>query len=264
MNWSKLVYNISATFTIIVTIVLVIFALTEIVATVYSFTGRTDERDPNDEAEAIPIQVEQSHSRYQRYIPTVLEQWNTLEEFESTAQLVNLLTERDWVSKSVSIQELDYILVLAKQLSSEFFPTVPTELVLAVISVESSFRPDLLGFNDDSGLMQVIPKFHKERIRKYLIDESSDIFDPRVNLSTGMDYLEELLAETEGDIALTLMCYNEGPSRAKKRYFNGVVSGYAEEVIARMEVISDALNRESQERAIESIINSKRGGAIDG
>lgn len=209
-------------------------------------------------------EVAKTHQRYCRYIPTVQEQWNTLNEFESTAGLIEVLTDHDWVSSSVSIQELDYILVLTRQLSNEFFQTVPTELVLAVISVESGFRPDLLGFNDDSGLMQVIPKFHRERISKYLIDETSDIFDPRVNISTGMDYLEELLDTAEGDVALALMSYNEGPSRAKKRYSKGIVSGYAEEVIARMEVISDVLNRERQERVIESIINSKRGGAIDG
>lgn len=251
MNWTKLIGDLAA-----------MLLLSVMVLTLVSNIFAKESIRPTIETDT--TEVAKTRQRYCRYIPTVQEQWNTLNEFESTAGLIEVLTDHDWVSSSVSIQELDYILVLTRQLSNEFFPTVPTELVLAVLSVESDFRPDLLGFNDDSGLMQVIPKFHRERISKYLIDETSDIFDPRVNISTGMDYLEELLETTEGDVALTLMSYNEGPSRAKKRYSNGIVSEYAEEVIARMEVISDVLNRERQERVIESIINSKRGGAIDG
>lgn len=173
---------------------------------------------------------------------TVYELWNHLDEFYQSNQLKQVLTENDWVSNSVGSEDLDHILVMTQQLQDQLFPDVPVEFVLAIISAESSFIQDLHGFNDDSGLMQVIPKWHKERIAKYLWDDSVDIFDVRVNLATGMDYLSELLELADGDYILAAMCYNEGPDKAIPRYRRGSVSAYAEVVYHRMQVIKQALN----------------------
>lgn len=164
----------------------------------------------------------------------VYELWNTIEEFEEVSSLRNLLLDKDWISNTVSMDRLDYILVLVQQCSNEFFPKVQTPLVLAIISVESNFREDLLGFNDDTGLMQVIPKYHKERIKRYLYDEKVDLYDPRLNIMVAMDYLEELLEEFDGDEYAVISAYNMGPDAAKKLLSNGYSSSYTDEVIKRM------------------------------
>lgn len=171
------------------------------------------------------------------YINDSKDLWNTIEEFEQVSSLRKFLLERDWISENVSIDELDYILVLTQQLSSEFFPNVPTPLVLAVISFESGFETDLIGFNEDTGLMQIVPQYHKERIEKYIYNEKVTLCDPRLNIMVGMDYLEELLELSEGDLRLAIMGYNMGPRRASDYYEDGSISRYGEEVMRRMDII---------------------------
>lgn len=171
------------------------------------------------------------------YVNNSKELWNTIDEFEQVSSLRKFLLERDWISKDVAIDELDYILVLTQQLSSEFFPDIPTSLVLAVISVESGFKTDLIGFNEDTGLMQIVPNYHRERIKKYIYNENVTLCDPRLNVMVGMDYLQELLKWSDGDLHLALMGYNMGPTRASDYYERGKITRYGEEVMRRMDII---------------------------
>lgn len=171
--------------------------------------------------------------------PDIYDQWNTIEEFEEVSSLRKFLIEKNWSKEDLSVDELDYILVLIHQCSSEFFPTVPTSLVLAMISVESEFDRDLVGSYNDTGLMQVIPRYHRDRIEKYIYDENIDLHDPRLNIMVGMDFLEELFEEGRGDIEYVVMAYNMGPIRAWKFYDMGIVSSYAEKVLERMDAIQD-------------------------
>ncbi len=175
--------------------------------------------------------------------PDVYDLWNTLEEFEATSSLQDLLVENNWASSNVTVDDLDYILVMVQQIHQTCFPNVPVALVLATISLESSFQKDLEGFSNDSGLMQVIPKWHEDRIAKYAYDEKVDIFDPRLNILVGMDYLNELLTEAEGDVAKALMMYNEGPQKGSRHYTRSGESLYATEVCYRMDIISEFLER---------------------
>lgn len=175
--------------------------------------------------------------------PNSCELWNNISEFEEVSSLRKFLIEREWISENVQIDELDYILVLTRQLQANFFPDVPVPLVLGVISVESGFQKDLNGFSNEIGLMQIIPRYHTERIKKYIYDDNCDLFDPRVNLMVGMDYLNEMLHEFEDDISGALMAYNMGPVRARNLRSNGWVSGYAEDVMERMDEIWIFLER---------------------
>lgn len=175
--------------------------------------------------------------------PDIYDQWNTIEEFEEVSSLRQFLLERYWVSEDVSLDELDYILVLTRQCSEEFFPSVPTSLVLSIISIESGFKRDLIGSNNDTGLMQIIPKFHKDRISEYIYEENVDLTDPRLNVMVGMGYLEELMEWSRGGLDLAIMAYNMGPEKAQKLSNNLIVTSYAEEVMARMEDIETFLER---------------------
>lgn len=177
------------------------------------------------------------------YHKDIYELWNTINEFEEVSSLRALLLEKNWINEDVPIDELDYILVLTRQCSEEFFPTVPTSLVLSMISMESSFRKDLVGFSQDTGLMQIIAKYHRDRIEKYIYEENIDLYDPRLNIMVGMDYLEELIDWANGDIELAVMAYNMGPLRAKLLHLKGVKTSYAEKVLKRMNVIDTFLER---------------------
>lgn len=171
------------------------------------------------------------------YERDIYDLWNTISEFEEVSSLRKFLLERYWISEGVEIDKLDYILVLTQQCSEEFFPNVPTSLALAIISVESGFDSTLRGFSNDTGLMQVIPKYHKDRIERYLWDENVTLYDPRLNVMVGMDYLEELLRWSKGDISKAVMAYNMGPVRATYHFNNNYVSGYTRKVLKRMNAI---------------------------
>ena len=136
---------------------------------------------------------------------TVYDQWNTLSEFEDVSELRSMLIKNDWADERVDLHDLDYILVLTQQLSEEFFPNVPPALALAVISTESGFRSWIQSPRGAEGLMQVVPKWHMERIEKYRYDENVDLYDVRLNVMVGMDYLDYILGEVHGDVAYALM-----------------------------------------------------------
>jgi hypothetical protein len=64
-------------------------------------------------------------------------------------------------------------------------------LILAVIAIESSFRPEAISGTGALGLMQVMPKFHKDKIALHGDDDV--LFAPRPNIRIGAQILHEYL-----------------------------------------------------------------------
>lgn len=108
-------------------------------------------------------------------------------------------------------------------------------LVLAVIERETGYRNvDPNGFGS-TGYMQVIQKWHEERMEKFGV---VDLLDPKGNITVGVDYMTELLQKYQ-DINLALMAYNMGESRAKELWEDGIyTSDYADYIVKREEEIS--------------------------
>ena len=78
------------------------------------------------------------------------------------------------------------------------------ELLEAIIEQESSGNPNSVGVDGDIGLMQVIPKWHRDRMDRLGVDDLTDEYG---NILVATDYLAELFSEYE-DIGTVLMAYN--------------------------------------------------------
>jgi soluble lytic murein transglycosylase-like protein len=82
-------------------------------------------------------------------------------------------------------------------------------LVLAVVQVESGFRPDAISPKGAQGLMQLMPKTAAGL-------GVADAFDPAQNLDGGARYLRQLVTRYEGDLTKALAAYNAGEGAVAK------------------------------------------------
>jgi soluble lytic murein transglycosylase-like protein len=88
-----------------------------------------------------------------------------------------------------------------KEASSAY--RIPTELIHAVISVESNYNPNAVSPKGARGLMQLMPATAKRF-------GSNNATDPRQNILTGSRYLRWLLDFFDEDVELAIAAYNAG------------------------------------------------------
>ncbi len=86
-------------------------------------------------------------------------------------------------------------------------------LVLAVVSVESGFRPQAVSPKGAQGLMQLMPTTASAL-------GVGDAFDPEQNLEGGVRHLGSLLSLYDGDVRRALAAYNAGEGAVARH--NGV------------------------------------------
>ncbi|MBK7237061.1 MAG: transglycosylase SLT domain-containing protein [Sterolibacteriaceae bacterium] len=106
-------------------------------------------------------------------------------------------------------------------------------LLVAIMAVESSFNPIAESPMGAQGLMQVIPRFHQEKI----VDQGSDasLLNPQTNIVVGARVLKEYLVRT-GSMQNALQVYNGATNDA-------VGSMYANKVLAEKQRLEAAAKR---------------------
>ena len=111
------------------------------------------------------------------------------------------------------------------------------ELVLAMIETESGGRAGVISKSGAVGLMQIVPKWHTDRMERLGV---TNIYDPYSNILVGVDYISEL-ASKYNEVPVVLMCYNEGEyGTAIERAERGEFSEYAKKIMARAEKLEEA------------------------
>lgn len=101
------------------------------------------------------------------------------------------------------------------------------ELLEAIIEAESSGNPNAVGADGDIGLMQVVKRWHTDRMKRLGV---YDLKDPYGNILVATDYLAELFEKYE-DVGTVLMEYNGTPNSQSK----GMAGDYTEYALSVME-----------------------------
>ena len=113
-------------------------------------------------------------------------------------------------AKKTACDHMPYIVEQSK--ASNFDPT----LILSIMYVESRFKKKAVSRSGACGLMQLIPKWNKERINGKLVKHSCEkIMEPRRNIRLGVIALKNWL-EATGDLDRALCGYNAGNICRKK------------------------------------------------
>ena len=100
-------------------------------------------------------------------------------------------------------------------------------LIRAVIMQESSWRPDVMGYDGRSvGLMQITLPLAQDYFGHAVTFD--DIAEPDINIHIGAWYLAKLMRRYNGDLNKALDGYNEGPGNVDK----GRDISYSDSVLA--------------------------------
>jgi soluble lytic murein transglycosylase-like protein len=105
-------------------------------------------------------------------------------------------------------------------------------LILAVICVESRFNPVAESTFGAKGLMQIIPKFHKEKLVKHGGDDA--LLDPEVNILVGAQVLREYIRRFGG---------TESGLQAYAGAFEEPTSMYSRQVLSERSRIEQAVSK---------------------
>ena len=102
---------------------------------------------------------------------------------------------------------------------------IDLELLMAIIFVESTYKAKAQSSQGAIGLMQVVPKWHLDKIKEY--GDVDVLYDIRTNIAIGTAILMEYL-EKEGNIRQALHRYNGSKDDKTLKYSNRVLKKYNE------------------------------------
>lgn len=117
-------------------------------------------------------------------------------------------------------------------------------IILAVIAIESRFNPIAESDYGARGLMQVVPRFHLEKLA--LHGGTATVLEPHTNVLVGAQILDEYI-ERAGSLEAGLQLYNgalEDPTRA-----------YAQRVLAERARLTQVLRSATQAPANAALAN---------
>ena len=116
----------------------------------------------------------------------------------------------------------DHILEISNEIGKEY--NICPELLQSIAFQESRFQADAQN-GGCTGLMQVNPAWHEDRMRELGV---TDLYDPEQNMEVAADYLQELFGRYE-DVRTVLMVYHGEAGAVDK----AEASQYADEILER-------------------------------
>lgn len=138
----------------------------------------------------------------------------TLPIYNPNRPLQDLLIQKFNLSQEFASR----IVRLAKQNEYPDFPKV--EDILAIIEIESSYRPEAI-YMGCYGLMMIQKKSHMSKLAdEYTNGNKGGILNPEVNISIGAKVLNEYFNILNRDKKATTLAWNSGVGNYQKKRYN--------------------------------------------
>jgi len=118
-------------------------------------------------------------------------------------------------------------------------------LIIAVIAIESRFNPIAESGMGAKGLMQIIPKFHGDKLEAFGGEQA--VFEPEANIHVGARILKEYLRRT-GNLGIALQMYAGALDDSEDQYTRKVLSEHDR----LRQVIAPSQQRPSRPAAVRS------------
>jgi soluble lytic murein transglycosylase-like protein len=131
-------------------------------------------------------------------------------------------------------------------------------LIMAVIAVESRYNPIAESVMGAKGLMQIIPRFHGDKLAAFGGERA--VFDPEANIRVGTRILKEYFTKT-GNLGIALQMYAGALNDDNDTYTTKVLGEKQrlQQVVANMTGPAPTATRVSQrrERQVESPLGER-------
>ncbi len=122
-------------------------------------------------------------------------------------------------------------------------------LILAVMAVESSFNPIAESVMGAKGLMQIIPEYHRDKL-KSAHGTDLNVLDPETNILAGAKVLREYATKTGEDLAAALRLYGgTGPDPE---------NAYSTRVLSERERLEQIVRRAQERKAGQTPVSARK------
>jgi soluble lytic murein transglycosylase-like protein len=129
------------------------------------------------------------------------------------AQIAEVVAKRYRVSSQAT---LDLVRTAYREANRNGLDPV---LILAVVAIESRFNPIAQSDQGAMGLMQIVPRFHEDKLAR----RDGSVLDPQVNIEVGTQLLREYISRA-GTEAAGLQLYNGSADDPAAAYATKVMS----------------------------------------
>ena len=130
-------------------------------------------------------------------------------------ELSGFVAKRYRVSQDVAFD----LVSLAHQEGNRF--QLDPLLIIAVIAIESRFNPIAESGAGAKGLMQIIPKYHTDKLEEFGGEQA--VFDPATNIQVGSRILREYIRRT-GNLGIALQMYAGALGDTEDQYTTKVLN----------------------------------------
>ena len=155
----------------------------------------------------------------QRSMPDVPAQANARDRFIDVLDEVSR-SPKPRASGPTSYEELQPVI---DRCAADY--NVDSEMIRAMIEVDSGWKADAVSGKGARGLMQLMP-------RTAAMLGVSDPFDPEQNIEGGVKYISDLTDKYKGDVERALAAYNAGSARVDSGKTPSATDRYVRNVMA--------------------------------